>query len=164
MKTLLVMGIGNILLKDEGVGVYCMQDLEKKTWPENVSFIDGGTFTQDIFYLFENFDHLLVLDAIRGGKDPGTMYRLEEKDLADSKKQNISLHDVDLLDSLKMAEMLGKKPVLTVLGMEPEKLAWEIGLTDTLQKTFPEFVQLAEREIHKILKSLEEEQNAAAAS
>ncbi|MFP4107912.1 MAG: NiFeSe hydrogenase maturation protease [Desulfonatronovibrio sp.] len=158
MKTLLVMGIGNILLKDEGVGVYCMQELEKQNWPENVSFIDGGTFTQDIFYLFENFDHLLVLDAIRGGREPGTMYRLEEKDLAASKEQNISVHDVDLLDSLKMAELLGKKPELTVLGMEPEKLAWEMGLTETLKDIFPDFVKLAAEEINKILETLNQGQ------
>lgn len=160
MKTLLVMGIGNILLKDEGVGVYCMQELEKKNWPENVSFIDGGTFTQDIFYLFENFDHLLVLDAIRGGKEPGTMYRLEEKDLTASKEPNISVHDVDLLDSLKMAEMLGKKPELTVLGMEPETLAWEMGLTETLKNIFPDFVRLASEEINKILETLNQGQKA----
>lgn len=158
MKTLLVMGIGNILLKDEGVGVYCMQELEKQNWPENVSFIDGGTFTQDIFYLFENFDYLLVLDAIRGGREPGTMYRLKEKDLAASKEQSISVHDVDLLDSLKMAELLGKKPELTVLGMEPEKLAWEMGLTETLKNIFPDFVKLAAEEINKILETLNQGQ------
>ncbi|MCA1742795.1 MAG: HyaD/HybD family hydrogenase maturation endopeptidase, partial [Desulfovibrionales bacterium] len=150
MKTLLVMGIGNILLRDEGVGVFCVQELQKKSWPENVSFIDGGTFTQDLFYLFENFDHLLVLDAVRGGKSPGTIYRLEEKDLIENKKQQISLHDIDLLDSLKMAELMGKKPELTVLGIEPEQIAWEMGLTESLEKTFPDFVSLAEKEINSI--------------
>ncbi|RQD56874.1 MAG: hydrogenase maturation protease [Desulfonatronovibrio sp. MSAO_Bac4] len=153
MKTLLVMGIGNILLRDEGVGVFCVQELQKKSWPENVSFIDGGTFTQDLFYLFENFDHLLVLDAVRGGKNPGTIYRLEEKDLIENKKQQISLHDIDLLDSLKMAELMGKKPQLTVLGIEPEQIAWEMGLTDSLEKSFPDFVSIAEKEINSILEN-----------
>lgn len=153
MKTLLVMGIGNILLRDEGVGVFCVQELQKKSWPENVSFVDGGTFTQDLFYLFENFDHLLVLDAVRGGKNPGTIYRLEEKDLVENKKQQISLHDIDLLDSLKMAELMGKKPELTVLGIEPEQIAWEMGLTGSLDKAFPDFVRLAEKEINSILEN-----------
>lgn len=153
MKTLLVMGIGNILLRDEGVGVFCVQELQKKSWPENISFVDGGTFTQDLFYIFENFDHLLVLDAVRGGKNPGTIYRLEEKDLIENKKQQISLHDIDLLDSLKMAELMGKKPELTVLGIEPEQIAWEMGLTGTLEKAFPDFVNIAEKEINSILEN-----------
>ncbi|WP_045217443.1 NiFeSe hydrogenase maturation protease [Desulfonatronovibrio magnus] len=151
MKTLLVMGIGNILLRDEGVGVYCMQTLQKEEWPENVFFADGGTFTQDLFYLFEKYDHLLVLDAVRGGKEPGSMYRLEEKDLVHNKKQQVSLHDIDLLDSLRMAELLGSKPTLTVMGIEPQEIAWEMGMTPTLEKVFPDFVELTRREIHKIL-------------
>ncbi|WP_028573844.1 NiFeSe hydrogenase maturation protease [Desulfonatronovibrio hydrogenovorans] len=153
MKTLLVMGIGNILLKDEGVGVFCVQALEKEDWPENVAFVDGGTFTQDLFYLFENYDHLLVLDAVRGGREPGTIYRLEEKDLQENSSQQVSLHDIDLLDSLKMAELLGKKPVLTVLGIEPEKIAWEMGLTQSLENAFPDYLELARKEITRILET-----------
>ncbi|MFW6005220.1 MAG: NiFeSe hydrogenase maturation protease [Desulfonatronovibrionaceae bacterium] len=157
MKTLLVMGIGNILLRDEGAGVYCMQELKKQDWPENVYFVDGGTFTQDLFYIFENYDHLLVLDAVRGGREPGTLYRLEEKDLVENQKQQISLHDIDLLDSLKMAELLGKKPNLTVLGIEPLEIQWEMGLTPEVQKHFPGFVQAAAKEISFILERMHQE-------
>ncbi len=132
-----------------------MQELEKHSWPENVSFLDGGTFTQDIFFLFEKFDHLLVLDAVRGGQDPGTIYRLEEKDLTVENKQNVSVHDVDLMDSLRMAELMGSKPEITVLGIEPEVLAWEMGLTETLEQALPGFVKIAGKEIQNILKQFE---------
>ena len=132
-----------------------MQELEKQSWPENVSFLDGGTFTQDIFFLFEKFDHLLVLDAVRGGQAPGTIYRLEEKDLTVENKQNVSVHDVDLMDSLRMAELMGSKPEITVLGIEPEVLAWEMGLTKTLEQALPGFVKIAGKEIQNILKQFE---------
>lgn len=155
MKKLLVMGIGNILLKDEGVGVYCLQALKKKPWPGNVSFIDGGVFTQDIFCLLAEFQHVLVLDAVRGGKEPGALYRLKKEDLPEKSRGGISLHQVGLADSLKMAELLGSKPGITVLGVEPEMVIWEKGLTQTLKKTFPDFVELAEKEIINILKDMD---------
>lgn len=155
MKNILVMGVGNTLLKDEGVGVYCVRTLRKKLWPKNVSFIEGGTFTQDIFCSFENFHHLLVLDAVQGGKKPGTLYRLEKKDLLAGRNKRISLHEINLLDSLKMAELLGAKIRLTVLGIEPEMVIWEIGLTQTLKNSFDDFVQMATKEIGNILNEMD---------
>ncbi len=152
-KKLLVLGVGNILLMDEGVGVYAVQELGKEDWPEHVDFVDGGTFTQDIFYLFEKYDHVLVLDAVRGGQEPGTIYRLKENDLIENKDQSLSLHDIDLLDSLNMAELLGKRPTLTVIGIEPEKFDWEMKLTPTLKKAFPEFLEVIRQEIYNILNS-----------
>jgi hydrogenase maturation protease len=155
MKKILVMGIGNILLKDEGVGVYCVRALREKLWPKNVYFIEGGTFTQDIFCSFENFHHLLVLDAVQGGKKPGTLYRLEEKDLLASRNKRISLHEINLLDSLKMAELLGTKFRLTILGIEPEMVIWEMGLTHTLKNAFDGLVEMATKEINSIISKMD---------
>ncbi|MFA6809898.1 MAG: NiFeSe hydrogenase maturation protease [Desulfoplanes sp.] len=159
MKELLVLGVGNILLMDEGVGVYAVQELLKDAcWPEDrVDFIDGGTFTQDIFYLFQEYEKLLVLDAVRGGRNPGTIYRHEERDLRENKKQALSLHDIDLLDSLKMAGLLGNKPKLTVLGIEPLELStWKMELTPILQKTFPRYMDIVRHEVREMLHLPEE--------
>jgi len=75
MKKLLVLGVGNVLMMDEGAGVHAIHEFwkEKKNYDEAVvDFIDGGTFTQDIFYLFEEYEHLLVLDIVRAGHESGT--------------------------------------------------------------------------------------------
>ncbi|HCO11802.1 MAG TPA: hydrogenase [Desulfonauticus sp.] len=154
MKKLLVLGIGNILLKDEGIGVFAVQELQKEKWPSEVDFLDGGTFTQDLFYLFENYAHILVLDCVKGGQEPGTIYRLCKEDLLENKDQAISLHDIDLLDSLKMVEMLGKNPELTILGVEPYKLEWHLGLSEEIQAVFPKFLEVVRKEIEKILSAL----------
>jgi hydrogenase maturation protease len=154
MKELLVLGVGNLLLMDEGVGVYAVQQLQKEAdWPlDRVDFIDGGTFTQDIFYLFQEYEKLLVLDAVRGGREPGTIYRHREEDLRENKDQALSLHDIDLLDSLKMAELLGNKPELTVLGIEPQELnTWKMEMTPVLQQAFPRYMDIVRREIRALL-------------
>ncbi len=154
LKKLLVLGVGNILLMDEGIGVHAIYEFwkEKQDFDENlVDFIDGGTFTQDIFYLFEKYEKLLVLDIVRAGKKPGTIYRLLEDELRRDKNQPLSLHDIDLLDSLDMAQMSGHKPELIVLGIEPETIDWDTELTPTLKKAFPAYMQAARNEINNLL-------------
>lgn len=154
MPKLLVMGVGNVLLMDDGVGVWAVKELEQETWPDNVEFIDMGTATQDMFHLFQQYDELLVLDVVHAGHPPGTIYKLDEKALVQDETQRLSLHDVDLLDSLKMADMLGKRPGLRVLGLEPECYTdWKMELTEVVQAAFPKFLEAARREIRSVLES-----------
>ena len=155
MKKLLVLGVGNILMMDEGAGVHAIHEFweEKENYEEAVvDFIDGGTFTQDIFYLFEEYEHLLVLDIVRAGHEPGTIYSLDEDDLIQNEKQMLSLHDVDLLDSLKMAQMRGHRPTLKVVGIEPAKINWGTQMTPALVKAFPSFMKVAKKHIETLLK------------
>ena len=154
MKKLLVLGVGNIIMMDEGIGVHAIYEFlkEKGNFDETqVDFIDGGTFTQDIFYLFEQYEKLLVLDVVRAGHPPGTIYSLDEDDLVKNEKQVLSLHDVDLIDSLNMAEMRGHRPTLKIVGIEPEKINWGTELTPTLAKAFPDFVKTARKHIEALL-------------
>ncbi|WP_457552234.1 NiFeSe hydrogenase maturation protease [Desulfobacula sp.] len=154
MKKLLVLGVGNILMMDEGAGVHAIYEFwkEKESFNETlVDFIDGGTFTQDIFYLFEEYEQVLVLDIVRAGHKPGTIYSLDEDDLVKNEKQMLSLHDVDLLDSLGMAEMRGHRPTLKVVGIEPAKIDWGTEMTPVLVKAFPAFMEVARKHIEKLL-------------
>jgi len=154
MKKLLVLGVGNTIMMDEGIGVHAIYEFLKELdqYDEaQVDFIDGGTFTQDIFYLFEGYEKLLVLDVVRAGHPPGTIYSLDEEDLVQNEKQVLSLHDVDLLDSLNMAQMRGHRPSLKVVGIEPEKINWGMEMTPTLAKAFPDFVNTARKHIEALL-------------
>ncbi|ACN14279.1 HyaD1 [Desulforapulum autotrophicum HRM2] len=151
MKKLLVLGVGNILLTDEGIGVHAVHELMKEEWPGDVEFIDGGTFTQDIFYLFQDYEIILVLDIVKGGKTPGTIYRLAESDLRKDESQTLSLHDIDLLDSLSMTELMGHRPELHVLGIEPETLSWSMEMSPRFKQLFPDFLKIARQEIKRLL-------------
>ncbi|MDR2696786.1 MAG: HyaD/HybD family hydrogenase maturation endopeptidase [Deltaproteobacteria bacterium] len=152
MANVLVLGIGNMLLTDDGVGVFAAQALQQEEWPAKVRILDAGTFTHDIFYLFEGYDVVLVLDIVHCGGRPGAIYRLTEDELVKNEAQRLSLHDIDLIDSLNMAEMLHKKrPQLLVLGMEPEDFtSWRIGLSRAVQDRFEDFLTAARREIRAL--------------
>lgn len=156
MGKLLVMGIGNMLLTDDGVGVFAAQQLQKESLPDNVTVIEAGTFTHDIFYLFEGYAAVLVLDIVHAHGEAGTIYALTEEELIDNDKQRLSIHDIDLIDSLRMAELLhGKKPVLHVLGMEPHDYnSWNIGLSPIVQSRFDDFLTVARERITELAVSL----------
>ncbi|WDP91800.1 MAG: HyaD/HybD family hydrogenase maturation endopeptidase [Desulfobacter sp.] len=154
MKKLLVLGVGNTLLQDEGIGVHAINEFwkEKEDWDESlVDFVDGGTFTQDIFYLFEEYEKVLVLDIVRAGHEPGTIYSLEEDQLRKDKKQMLSLHDIDLLDSLGMAEMRGNRPYLRVIGIEPKTIDWGTELTPPLADAFDNYLKVIRKHIKELL-------------
>lgn len=154
MKQLLVLGVGNILMMDEGAGVHAVHEFwkEKQAYDETkIDFIDGGTFTQDIFYLFETYQQILVLDIVRAGNAPGTIYSLDEDELVKNEKQVLSLHDTDLLDSLDMAQMRGHRPKLKIVGIEPGKIDWGTQMTPALVKAFPSFMDVARRHIKALV-------------
>ena len=99
MDKVLVMGIGNLLLTDDGVGVHAAQTLAGESWPENVTIMEAGTFTQDVFYLFKGFAHVLILDIVHGHAGPGTVYHLTENQLVDNEKQRLSIARAMLKDA-----------------------------------------------------------------
>ncbi len=152
MPKILVLGVGNILLTDDGLGVWAVRELAKEDWPQNVEFMDGGTFTQDMYHLFEGYDELLVLDVVHAGHAPGTIFRLNEDDLVQNDSQRLSLHDIDLIDSLKMADLIGKRPTMRILGMEPEDFTtWKMELTPTCATAMPQYLETARTAIKALL-------------
>jgi hydrogenase maturation protease len=153
MTKLLVLGIGNMLLSDDGTGIFAAQALQKEEWPEAVTVLEAGTFTHDVFDLFEGYDAVLALDIVHCNGAPGTIYRLSEEQLVRNEKQRLSLHDIDLIDSLNMAHLLhGKRPQLHVLGMEPEDFTtWNIGLSPAVRARFEEYLAAARKEIRALI-------------
>ncbi len=163
MAKLLVLGVGNLLLTDDGVGVMAAQELMQNTWPAHVCIQEAGTFTHDIFYKFEGYSHILVLDVVRAKGTPGTIYRLTEDALIKNESQRLSLHDIDLIDSLQMAERLfTTRPSMLILGMEPyDHSTWNIGLSKELQAHFPNFVKTARQEIEQWIQEHDEQKDFA---
>ena len=155
MKKLLVMGVGNTLLTDEGLGVHAVNALSTEDFGEGVHLIDGGTFTQDIFYLFEGYEGLLVLDIVKSGKKAGTISLFTEEDLVQNEKQRLSLHDIDLLDSLRMAGLVGKRPKMRIVGMEPKDFtSWGESVTPEIAAYFPDYLSVIRQEIKRFLADL----------
>ena len=120
MEKILILGVGNILFTDEGIGVRALEWLQEHArFPENVTLMDGGTLGVGLMDALLGCDRVYVLDAVLGGKEPGSIYRLVDENLRKSMSFRDSLHQTDLVDTLISCELVGHRPDGVVYGMEP---------------------------------------------
>ncbi|WP_025690868.1 HyaD/HybD family hydrogenase maturation endopeptidase [Paenibacillus zanthoxyli] len=147
MKETAVIGIGNILLKDDGIGVHTIRELEKEDLPSTVELVDGGTSTLAMLSYFLEYRKIIVIDALRAGLEPGTIYRIRPEDLAGYEKGNLSIHDVQILDVVKMARMLGAAPDVIIFGIEPQEIGFELEMSDLMRSKIPDIIELLKQEL-----------------
>jgi hydrogenase maturation protease len=151
--TITVLGIGNILLTDEGFGVRVVETLfSQYEFPENVSLVDGGVLGINLLGVIADTQHLIVVDAVKNKQPPGTVYRLEKKDLPERILLKNSLHQTDFLETLTLCQAIDKVPETTVvLGVEPEDiLTHGIEMTPTVAARVDEMMDLVLRELNQL--------------
>lgn len=144
IKKIVILGVGNLLLKDEGVGIHVIRALKDAPLPTDVDLelIDGGT-SPNVFYLLEGADKLIIIDAVAGGSDPGSIYRFRANDIAVEAKHILSIHQIGLLEGLKMMEhMEGKRKDVVIIGVEPKEMGWGLELSSDLQQKIPQIVEV----------------------
>jgi hydrogenase maturation protease len=133
-----VVGIGNVLLRDEGIGCHVAHALERVPLPE-VEIIDGGT-CPDALQLLENADKVVIVDAVKGGGRPGQIYRFRPEDVTLDQKRVLSLHDMSLVDSLKLTRLWHNVGEAVIIGVEPRELSWGLELSPELQEKMPQIL------------------------
>ncbi|RPI49847.1 MAG: hydrogenase maturation protease [Chloroflexi bacterium] len=122
---ILVLGAGNLLLSDDGVGIHAIRRLaELADLPEEVQVLDGGTLGLDLLYYLEGVSRLLIVDAVKAGRPPGTLSRLAGEEVPAYFSTKISPHQIALPDLLLAARLRDLYPQeVVVLGLEPASLA-----------------------------------------
>jgi len=133
-----VVGIGNVLLRDEGIGCHVVGALEGIPLPD-VQVIDGGT-CPDVLQLLEDVDKLVVVDAARGGGMPGQIYRFRPEDVTLEQKPLLSLHDMSLIDSLKLMQLRHNVGDAVIIGVEPKDINCGLELSPELQERIPQII------------------------
>ena len=141
-----VVGVGNLLLRDEGIGVHVCHALQELDLPDRVEIIDGGTSPEALAYL-EPADKLIIIDAVKAGGKPGTIYRFHPDDLMPENEGMTSLHELGLMSSLKMMSLMGNKhKEVVIIGVQPEEIDWGTELTPGLQEKVPEIIKIVLKE------------------
>jgi len=148
----LILGVGNILLGDEGIGVHVIRELEKEKLPGNIELMDAGTAMFSILHLLEKRKKIVVIDAARGGKRPGTIYRILPSQIKNEHNKLLSLHEMGLMECLAELENEVRPRDTVIIGVEPDSIDWGLRLSSKLQKRLPEIVKAVMSEIsnHKI--------------
>ena len=138
-----LIGLGNILLRDEGVGVHAVEALKKNyDFPEEVRLIDGGTLGLDLLPLIEGAEKILFVDAMDLKKDPGAIAVIEDQEIPSLLEPKLSLHHVGLSDLLFASRFMGNLPAKIVLvGMQPETMEIGLDLSPAVLQRFEELLR-----------------------
>jgi len=133
-----IIGLGNILLMDEGVGVHAIEALRKDyDFPENIRLIDGGTMGLDLLHFIEGVDRMLIIDAVDFKKEPGTIAVIEDDDIPSFISTKLSVHQIGLPDVLFALKLMDTKPPkMTLIGIQPEKMEMGLALSESVGRNF----------------------------
>lgn len=138
-KKVLIIGVGNILLGDEGFGPHLVDELEKDTLPEGVDLLDAGVATLDLASLVNGYRKLIILDTIRAGGRAGDLYKFRPEDIKQKKTIGLSLHQGTLLEAIDMMKLTGDVPEdIVIFAVEPENIKMKIGLSKKIRDKISE--------------------------
>jgi hydrogenase maturation protease len=140
---LLVLGLGNVLCGDDGVGAVAVHLLERRyRVPRGVEVLDGGTLGLSLLPLLEQARVAILVDAIRTGEPPGTLVRLEGDEVAPAVAERLSVHQVGVADLLEAARWRDRYPPrLVLLGIVPESLELGVGRSTAVDAALPALVE-----------------------
>jgi hydrogenase maturation protease len=138
LAKVLIIGFGNLLLSDEGIGIHAVEALQSRELPEGVEVMDGGTSAIDILPYLEGVDLLIIVDAVAGSEPPGTLYRMGLADIKYDQQEHMSLHDIDVPAVIRLCEMMGRKPPESlIIGLQPASFEDGLELTPPVAAALP---------------------------
>ncbi|MBL7994738.1 HyaD/HybD family hydrogenase maturation endopeptidase [bacterium] len=154
---ILVLGIGNVLMGDEGAGVHAIRELEKQTWPENVHILDGGTGGFHLLEYLQHYKKIIMIDATMDGQPPGTLRLIKPRFSSDFPKA-LSAHDIGLKDLVESAAILNHMPDVHLITVSIETVQpMRLDLSPEIQNVLPEIT----KSVKDILLSLDETSSVA---
>jgi hydrogenase maturation protease len=150
----IVLGLGNTLNRDEGLGVFALKELEKKLAGSNVDpgleFLDGGVLGLNLLPLVEECSHILVLDAINAREIPGTVIEMKKEEIPLYTGIKMSDHQITFQEVLGLASFRGKLPGnLHLIGIQPNDISIGVEISPTIQASMDEVLQRSEAVLKK---------------
>ncbi len=146
-----LIGVGNILLKDEGIGVRVAEELKKKHWPSSVEVIDGGVAGFGLIDFFLESTKVFLIDAADMNLPPGTIRRFAADAIRlQEEAPKLSMHDVSLLEVLGITRALDSSPrEIIIIGIQPKEISGGMELTPELQAVVPKVIEMVLKELEK---------------
>jgi hydrogenase maturation protease len=152
-QKIIILGVGNLLLSDEGVGVHVANELMKMELPPEVSVVEGGTDGFRLLNVITEADRLIVIDAVKGGAEPGSIYRFDIDQVKNCPSGfKTSVHQIGILEVIDLSGLIGRTPRATVIGIEPKSLEMSMELSPDVKSKIPRIIELIFEEIKKYSK------------
>jgi hydrogenase maturation protease len=152
-----VVGVGNLVMGDEGIGVRVIQALEQEPLPQGVATFDAGTAFQALIGALAPFAKWIIVDAVKGGGRPGDIYRLGWEDAVEGVRgRPLSLHDLGVIEALLLEQLVDRASPhpgfvepreVVFLGMEPGRIALSLELSPRVEQRLPELIRVVRDEV-----------------
>jgi len=153
-KPILILGVGNTIQTDDGIGVHVIEEMRKNPIPRDAELFDGGTLGYDLLGVIEGRKKVIVVDAVKGQQPPGTLYKFSPKDVPADNNYD-SLHQLGIIEAIRLARLQNKAPDQTVIiGVEPEVIDWGLSLTGTVKSKIPRIIDMVMDEIKVTTKTI----------
>lgn len=148
----IIIGVGNLLFKDEGVGIYAAKYLEENyDFDDSLEIIDGGTLGFKLMSYFQEYDNVIILDTVSIEDEAGSIFRLPSDVLLGLGNYRKTAHEVEIVEMLEICSVLDKHAEVTILGIIPEDIiAVEIGLTKKIEDKFEDYINTALKEVESV--------------
>ncbi|MBI5492060.1 MAG: HyaD/HybD family hydrogenase maturation endopeptidase [Deltaproteobacteria bacterium] len=147
-KKALVIGIGNILLRDEGLGVRAVEFFkEHYILPGGVDCVDGGTAGLSLSTFFRDYRRVIIVDAVSSGGPPGSILKFGKDDLAKAPPLRTTAHQLGIKELLAIAEFEGYSPDIRIIGVVPSEISVGFELTPLIKGRLPEIARAMEEEL-----------------
>ena len=148
-KNILVIGMGNVLMQDEGIGVRAVEELDcRYELPAHVRVVDGGTTGMELFEPMRTADFLIIADAVNFDRPTGSLVRIADKEINAFFQTKISNHQLGLSDLLALLAMRGETPRrVVIIGMVPHSLENRLGLSEQAAAGLDAMVEMLLKEL-----------------
>lgn len=145
---ILVLGVGNVLLKDEGVGVHVVKAMADRELPGNVTLHEGYVAGIDLLDIIQQADRLIIIDSVNAGAEAGAVFRFQPHEVENMLREHkTSLHQVDLMETLKIARFSDRCPETVIIGVQPKAIEWGLELTPEIQAKVPQIIDIIQQEL-----------------
>jgi hydrogenase maturation protease len=144
VKHVLILGLGNPLLGDEGIGVQVVEELKELELPDGVTVVEGGTAGLGLIGLMEGYQRVIIVDAADMGHPPGRVVRFTPSEAQfKTAEAPLSLHQIGLGQVLALAEALEMAPAeLVIIGVQPGQVEEGIGLSPEVEGAIPQIIRI----------------------
>jgi hydrogenase maturation protease len=147
-KHILILGVGNLLLSDEGVGVHVAQRMMHMELPPEVHVVEGGTDGFGLVNVILEADHMILIDAVKGGGQPGSIYRFNIADCPPYPDLfKTSVHQISILEVINLSSLIGSTPQTTIIGVEPYSLDMGMELSPQIEAKIPRIIHMIREEL-----------------
>ena len=149
-RNILIMGVGNLLLTDDGFGVHVINALREISFPPSVTLIEAGIVSHQLIPDFHQADLLIFIDAVEAGDTPGSIFRFRPEDMQFMSHLKASLHDMSLIDVLHMTALTGERPETVIIAVQPKDVrSCSMELNDEVKAAIPKVIDLVLEELKK---------------